>query len=331
VVRSPHFFISDFFSIFFTMITKEVDFSQIVDILEEFLGDYHSHNESSGQISFDCPVCSYEIKGLDRGDGKGNLEINYIKNVYKCWSCGDMYNTHGSLYSLIKKHGNPRLLKRYQILKPDDEYQQGAKFYKKVQLPKEFIPLTNIHPAYKLTPHYKQVKAYLNKRNITEDIIRKFNIGYCNDGEYFGRVIIPSYDIDDELNYFIARSYLTKSKLKYKNPEAQKEIIIFNENIINWDETIYLVEGVFDSIFLPNSIPMLGKHLSKSLFDRLYSSAKKIVIVLDGDAWDDAQKLYHQLNCGKLMGKIWISKLPKDKDIADLQGDLTNYKPKQID
>jgi DNA primase len=122
---------------------------------------------------------------------------------------------------------------------------------------------------------------------------------------------------------------LSKSKLKYKNPEAQKEIIIFNENLIDWEDTVYIVEGVFDSIFVPNSIPMLGKHLSKSLFDKLYNNAKKIIIVLDGDAWDDAQKLYHNLNCGKLMGKIWICKLPIDKDIADLQGDFSNYQPKK--
>jgi DNA primase len=313
------------------MTTSDISHAQIVDILEEFLGSYNTHSATTGQISFDCPVCSYEIKGLDKGDGKGNLEVNYIKNVYKCWSCGDTHNTHGSIYKLIKKYGNPRLLKKYKILKPEDEFQQGPKFYKKIKLPKEFIKLTNIHPAFKLTPHYKQVMIYLKKRNITDDIIKKFNIGYCYDGEYSGRVIIPSYDVDDELNYFIARSYLSKSKLKYKNPEAQKEIIIFNENLINWEETIYLVEGAFDSLFLPNSIPMLGKHLSKSLFDKLYNEGKKIVIVLDGDAWDDAQRLYHNLNCGKLMGKIWICKLPIDKDIADLQGDLTNYQPKKID
>jgi hypothetical protein len=145
------------------MTTNDIGHDQIVDILEEFLGDYNNHNPTTGQISFDCPVCSYEIKGLDKGDGKGNLEINYLKNVYKCWSCSDTHNTHGSIYKLIKKYGNPRLLKKYQILKPDDEFQQGPKFYKKIKLPKEFIKLTDIHPAFKLTPHYKQVMMYLKK------------------------------------------------------------------------------------------------------------------------------------------------------------------------
>ncbi len=68
------------------MNTTELDSSAIVEILEDILGDYYLHNDAKGQISFDCPVCSHEIKGLDEGDGKGNLEVNYKLGVYKCWS-----------------------------------------------------------------------------------------------------------------------------------------------------------------------------------------------------------------------------------------------------
>ena len=162
-------------------------------------------------------------------------------------------------------------------------------------------------------------------------MLQMYSIGFCYSGEYENRIIIPSYELNHNINYFVARSYLYNPRMKYKNPEAQKEILIFNEYLVNWDETIYLVEGAFDSIFIPNSIPMLGKFMSEYLFSVLYEKAKKIVIVLDPDAWADAEKLYHKLNCGKLMGKVWIVKLEGDKDIADLQGDLTDYKLKQLD
>jgi hypothetical protein len=76
---------------------------------------------------------------------------------------------------------------------------------------------------------------------------------------------------------------------------------------------------------------MLGKFMTDKLFKKLYTNAKKIIIVLDGDAYEDAVKLYHKINCGKLMGKVWIVELPKDKDIADLQGDITKHNIKQID
>jgi hypothetical protein len=67
------------------------------------------------------------------------------------------------------------------------------------------------------------------------------------------------------------------------------------------------------------------------LFQRLYDEAKEIVIVLDGDAWDNAQKLFHKLNGGKLFDKVWVVKMPIDKDIADLQGDFTNLNKIKLD
>lgn len=306
------------------------EYEPIVDILEDILGDYRMHNESKGQISFDCPVCSYEIKGLDNGDGKGNLEVNYVNEVYKCWACGEVHNTHGSLLKLIKKYGTPKHLKRYELLKPE-KVELGPQVRKDIKLPNEFVPLNNVSDGLKLTHHYRFAMNYLKKRNITDKIIRKFNIGFCYDGPFANRIIIPSYDESRRINYFIARSFLTKTKLKYKNPEVQKELIIFNESLIDWSKKIYLVEGVFDSIFLDNAIPMLGKYISDLLYEKLYSLRSEITIVLDGDAWEDAENLYHKLNCGKLMGKINIVKLPVDKDIADLCGDLSKYKEFKLD
>jgi len=163
------------------------------------------------------------------------------------------------------------------------------------------------------------------------EMMTKFNIGFCYEGEYKSRIIIPSYNEEGRLNYFTARSWESNPYLKYKNPEAEKETIIFNEYLIDWNKPISLVEGPFDSIFVENSIPMLGKKLSDHLFTTLYEKAVKITVILDGDAWPNAVRIYNQLNGGKLFGKIWISRLPEDKDIADLCGDLTEYPPYQID
>jgi len=46
---------------------------------------------------------------------------------------------------------------------------------------------------------------------------------------------------------------------------------------------------------------------------------------LDGDAWDNALKLYREINGGKLYGKIKIVHLPKDKDVCDLRGQIDEY------
>jgi DNA primase len=313
------------------MIETMVEYEPIVEILIDILGEYKYHNERIGQIAFSCPVCSYEIKGLDHLDGKGNLEVNYIQGVYKCWSCAETHDTHGSLHKLIKKYGTRKQLKTFELLMPETEFEIEKKIYQKVRLPKEFIPFNKVENGLKLTHHYKYAINYLRKRNITDEMIEKYNIGFCYEGKYVNRIIIPSYDADGELNYFVARSYETRPFRKYDNPEAEKQIIIFNEYLIDWNLPVYIVEGPFDHIFVPNSIPMLGKSMSDLLFDKIYDNAKKVIIVLDGDAWVDAQKLYYKLNGGRLFGKIWVAKLPEDKDIADFQGDLTNYQPFQID
>ena len=313
------------------MVEHEIDYSAVVDILEDILGEHRLHNDYRGQISFDCPVCSHDIKGLDDGDGKGNLEVNYKRGVYKCWVCAETHDTYGSLYKLLKKYGNAKQLKKYLLLKPEDDGEQPKRTFIQVRLPKEFVSFKDASLGLKMTPQYKQAFNYIQKRNITDLMVQMYNIGFCYTGHYEHRIIIPSYDSENRLNYFIARSYLNNTKMKYKNPEVDKESLIWNEHLINWNDPVYIVEGAFDSIFLPNSIPMLGKFMTQNLFNKLYDNAKKVVIVLDPDAWEDAFRLYHKLNCGKLMCKLWIVKLDGDKDIADLKGDLSGYEIKQLD
>jgi hypothetical protein len=46
---------------------------------------------------------------------------------------------------------------------------------------------------------------------------------------------------------------------------------------------------------------------------------------LDGDAWQNAVKLYHELNGGELYQKIKILKLPMDQDVCDLKGHIDPY------
>lgn len=293
----------------------------IINLLDDLLGEHKAHYPNKCQISYDCPNCS-EIKGLDSGDGKGNLEISYSKHLFHCWSCGDYSKMHGPLGKLFDLYGDKKLKKLYNLIKPKDS-EEITHFRKKIKLPEDFTLLSESNKRY---PPYLEAINYLKSRGINEDIINKYKIGFAAKGEYKGRIIVPSYDSNNELNYYIGRSWNPRSRAKYKNPEAEKELIIFNEHLINWSEDIFLVEGVFDSFFLDNSIPLLGKHVSNILFESLYNKAKNnITICLDGDAFNNAIKLYHELNGGVLYGKIKLLKLPVDKDVCDLRGDINEF------
>jgi DNA primase len=288
----------------------------IVGILEEFLGDSRKHDEINGQVQFDCPACAEE-KGLPNGDGKGNLEVNYHQGVFKCWACKDHNNMSGYIPKLISRYGNSKLLKQYYILKPDyktDYSKNNEKRNIEVKLPDSFLSLKDKYPY---DPAYNDAMRYLKERGITQNIIDYYGLGYTSSGKHFLRIVMPSYDIDDNLNYFVARAF-SWVKPKYKNHENDKTLVIINENKINWDATIYLVEGPFDHIVTPNSIPLLGKYISDLLLETLIEkSSADIIIVLDPDAIKDAIVLYKQLRyIEKLKDRVKIVFLPEDYDIA---------------
>ena len=284
----------------------------LVELLEEVLGDHGLHYPNHGQISFNCPVCDDERN-------KHNLEVNYINNVYKCWSCGDSEGTHGSLTKIFDKFGNKKQKKLYQVLKPETVVKKERQ-KKSLKLPDAF---TLFKDSSKVYPVRRAAINYLYNRGITDQMIEKYQIGFCDKGDHAGRIVIPSYDKKGELNYYIARSWDPMSRAKYKNPKEEKDKIIFWENLIDWNKDIFLVEGAFDGLFLENSIPMLGKHMSELLFETIHNKAKgEVTICLDADAWTNAVKLYHELNGGNLWGKVKLIKLPEETDIADLRGEI---------
>jgi DNA primase len=148
-----------------------------------------------------------------------------------------------------------------------------------------------------------------------EDII-KYNIGYCESGEYQNMVIIPSYDANGNLNYFTARSFEKQPFRKYKNPSVSRDIVPF-EMFINWNSPLVLCEGPFDAIAIKrNAIPLLGKNIQTNLMKKIVSSkVEKIYIALDSDAMKSAVKFCETfMNEGKEVHLLEMD----DKDPSEL-------------
>ena len=215
---------------------------------------------------------------------KKKLQINLQTQQWHCWVCDSKGK---KIQSLLRKL-----------------HTDSHKFKSLLKEPSGF------------TPMFRKVTEYAKARGITKEDIIRYNIGYCKSGIYGGRIIIPSYDANNRLNYFIARSVFEEEKFKYKNPPVSKDVIMF-ENQINWLEPITLVEGVFDAMAVKrNAIPLLGKFIPKKLNDSIYKQGvSKINILLDEDAQQQALRYTMQLqNQGITTRNI----IPSEKDAGEM-------------
>tara|TARA_Y100000034_G_scaffold23903_1_gene27702 strand:+ start:138 stop:1067 length:930 start_codon:yes stop_codon:yes gene_type:complete len=255
-------------------------------ILKEVLGSFYASNE---ELLFYCPYCKHHKK---------KLSINLEKSAYKCWVC-DIYGKN--IRRLVKKFGTFKHLQEWDkfsgkedVSKFDDIFQryQGSEYKQRISLPEEFITLT----GKEATICSKKARNFLKNRGLTKEDIVRWKIGYCVRGIYAERVIVPSFDEEGYINYFVSRTYNGDWR-KYLNPSLSKDII-FNHLYIDWDSDIILVEGAFDAVVAgPNAIPLLGSTLREEskLFQEIVRNDSSIFIALDKDAEKKSKKIISKL------------------------------------
>ena len=218
---------------------------------------------------------------------KPKLQINITTGKWHCW----VSNQGGhNLFQLFRKVGasNEHFSELTELVDDVPRYKKTKDTSKEVvQLPKEYKPLWNGGDSIVK----RHALSYLYKRGINDQDILKYDIGYCDFGLYSNRIIIPSYDSDGKLNFFVGRDFYN-GKMKYRNSPTSKDIIGF-DLFINWDEPIILCEGVFDAMaFRRNAIPLFGKTVMDTLMKKIIEfRVKTIYLGLDNDAIEDAVKI----------------------------------------
>ncbi len=254
-------------------------------ILNETLGNYI---DKGHEYLFTCPSCNHH---------KRKFSINLDKNVFKCWVCDyrgrnirRVIRRFGSYLQLQKwdSISDRADLERFADLFNEDKFETGSQ---KVQLPEEFVSLT----SDKVPATGRHAMKYLDSRGVTKADILKWKIGFCFEGEFRNRIVIPSFDEDGDCSYFIARSY-TGDSYKYKNPRASKDIV-FNDLFIDWNEDLVLVEGVFDALIAGNAVPILGSTLrsGSDLLRKIVRNDTPIYVALDPDAAKKERRIIEML------------------------------------
>ena len=276
-------------------------------IVTQILGSYWQKGD---EHLYHCPYC---------GHHKKKMSINFSNGFWKCWVC----DTRGkNIYRIVRKFGNYQQRQKYRELQglvDLTDFEEMFKEYNNIQekqileMPEGFVSLCNKDLPMDSTDAFR----YLSSRGIGRREILKWKIGYCKEGRYAGRIIIPSFDVEGDLNYFIARSYVGHTR-RYLNPPANRDLV-FNELNIDWDEPIVLVEGVFDAIAAGgNAIPILGSTLREGsrLFQAIAIHDTPVYMALDHDAEKKAEWIIKSM----LRYDLEVHKVPIDDEDVGAMG-----------
>lgn len=258
--------------------------SKLISLLNKVLKQ-EGKQTSDFEIVYVCPF-HRAVNNIARK----KFGINLDTAEYNCFACRESGKSFKTLFKKLKVSSS--LYKElYEIIgenfKPN--YNKPKYEVAELKLPDEFLSISV--PSNSIS--YKHAIQYLKKRSVTRDDILRYNIGYCEEGRYRNRIVVPSYDKNGDLNFFTARDFLNTSYLKYLTPDWPKDFIGF-ELYINWKEPITLVESPFNAITIRNnSIPLFGKIIPSSLKEAiLENDVEQINICLDKDAESETIRIY---------------------------------------
>ena len=252
--------------------------NKIINLLNRVLNSNGTKLKKQDEYMYWSPFTSHH---------KPKLQINIQNGNWHCW----VSNMGGrNLFQLLSKIGASKsnFDELIELVGDVPRYiKKDNASAKVVQLPTEFKPLWNGGDSIVK----RHALSYLYKRGLNDSDILKYNIGYCVEGSFSNRIIIPSYDSEGQLNFFVGRDFYD-SKMKYRNSPTSKDIIGF-DLFINWDEPIILCEGVFDVMsFKRNAIPLFGKTVMNALQKKIIEFKVKVIYLsLDSDAITDAIKI----------------------------------------
>tara|TARA_B100001123_G_scaffold429395_1_gene547834 strand:- start:3858 stop:4829 length:972 start_codon:yes stop_codon:yes gene_type:complete len=240
----------------------------------------HEKSKDGVNYAFKCPNCGKQ------GSTKKKLVIKIDDGVYQCWVCDIKGKNLGYL---IKKY-RPSSFVEYQgtyrnSTRGSRNYDIMADEEQLLELPNGFRLLAVSNGI--VDPDFAAVKKYATSRMIDERDLWYFKVGTCLKGRYRRRLIVPSFDEEGKLNYYVARTIDKDNPRKYLNPRVSKRDIIFNEININWNEELTLVEGPFDLMKCnENSSCILGSNFNKKyrLFKKIVENRTPVLLALDPDA-----------------------------------------------
>jgi hypothetical protein len=239
----------------------------------------YARTGGSSYARLNCPACPDRAGKTDR---KGSLSVNLVTGWYRCWRCG----AEGRV-------DLPDSMRREGAI--GDTYQETLQ----VMPPPDGFMLLGEEPALSAEAS-KLARDYLVRRGLVDPAIwRAVGIGCCLEGRHANRVVVPVLAPDGAWLGWVARSWFPSSRPYLNAPGMRLGAAgaLFNGAVLDQqtDAPVLVVEGVFDALaYWPDAVAVLGKPTHQQV-DTLRVAGRPVVIVLDGDAWEEGEQLAFRL------------------------------------
>lgn len=240
-----------------------------IALLKKVLGPIRMDKSQRNELLFTCPKCHHH---------RNKLSVNFVTDKFHCWHC--KFGSSDGLTRLFWLLGDKNIVDEY--LSSSKKKAEVVKIVERPKLPDEFYSLAD---KSNNSIYAKHARAFLAKRNVTEEQIVLYKIGFAEEGRYRNRVIVPSFDEFGNLNFFVGRTIYDED-VKYRHGIFDKDII-FNDLFVDWSQPVIVTEGPFDAIAGgTNAIPLQGTYLNKAskLFNKIVTEKATVYLALDSDA-----------------------------------------------
>lgn len=292
--------------------------------------------EGNDIYRFRCPFCGDSQKRKNKRRG---YFYTFEESVnFFCHNCGKSI----SLHSFIKEI-SPELASQFT-------FEKFIEPKKRVNQSKEVshdLFKTDVSSRLKMTnkilgrcqridglPKDHPARQFLDKRLIPEE--NQKDLYYTDDANVICKsipryeekrfvddsscIIIPFFDEEDTLVYLQCRFLAEDAFIRYMTFEVEEESHkIFGINKVDWTKPVWVFEGPFDSMFVPNSIACAGASGLLSEIKYLKSRAKAgFILVFDRD-YESNYDVFPQLKKAIDLGQsvVMFDRMFPGKDAND--------------
>lgn len=276
--------------------------------------------------NFRCVFCGDSKKNKTKARAYFYLPKKHSNLSFICHNCGSGM----SLGSFLKNFDN-NLYRQYQMErfkeeshgntpKPDFSLFKEQPVFTKSSLNIPTIEsLDDNHSAKKYISRRKIPKSMWSNIYYADDFLKFCNDTFPEHGKNLikeePRIVIPFYNQKDELIGIQGRAIL-KNNIRYITIKSSEDSIkIYGLNKVDFSKTIYVTEGIFDSMFLTNAIATMDA----SLYSVIQSLGYHDYVMISDNEPRNKEVCKHISKSIKLGQKvcIWPSSI-KEKDINDM-------------